>query len=129
MSATCFLKQLFFAHLLVLVTLNEGLVEAEEVESPPVQAKDNNSPAYPGEEIATKDGKKVRRWSTRGPVEVSPPPQPFDQVDQQRHPGGLLLNLQDRTTQRYDPHNHLPLKNEDLRLKENYKKPSLSQID
>lgn len=129
MSATYFLKQLFFAQLLVFVALNEGLVEAEEVKPAPAQEQDNNRPAYPGEEISTKDGKKVRRWSTRGPVEVSPPPQPFDQVDQQRHPGGLLLNLQDRTTQRYDPNTHTSKPNQNIGVKENYRKPSLNQID
>lgn len=32
----------------------------------------------PGEEVVTETGKKVKVWSTRGPVKVSPPPQPFD---------------------------------------------------
>jgi hypothetical protein len=48
---------------------------------------------YPGEEITTKDGKKVRRWSTRGPVEVAPAPQPFDDPEQRRVQGGILLNV------------------------------------
>jgi hypothetical protein len=48
---------------------------------------------YPGEEVTGADGRKVRRWSTRGPVEVAPAPQPFDDPVQRRPPGGLLFNV------------------------------------
>lgn len=62
------------------------------------QAENNLREPYqreilPGEEITTKDGKKVRRWSTRGPVEVAPAPQPFDDPEQRRIQGGILLNV------------------------------------
>lgn len=52
-----------------------------------------SSRAYPGEEITTKEGKKVKRWSTRGPVEVAPAPQPFDNPAQKNPPAGLFLNV------------------------------------
>ncbi|HMO17881.1 MAG TPA: hypothetical protein PKA63_06695 [Oligoflexia bacterium] len=61
---------------------------------------DNNqssidSPSYPGEEIKLNSGKTVRRWSTRGPVPVSGPPQPFDQVENRRVPvvGPVILDV------------------------------------
>ncbi len=66
---------------------------------------------YPGEEVTTQDGKKVRRWSTRGPVEVAPAPQPFDDPEQRRTPQGLLLNVdthQIRQQQGTRPHHHAP---------------------
>jgi hypothetical protein len=52
---------------------------------------------YPGEEVTNTEGKTVRRWSTRGPVEVSRAPQPFDSPqgfdNQGRFPAGVLLNV------------------------------------
>jgi hypothetical protein len=52
---------------------------------------------YPGEEVTNTESKTVRRWSTRGPVEVSRAPQPFDSPlgldNQGRFPGGVLLNV------------------------------------
>ncbi len=36
----------------------------------------------PGEEVKTKTGQKLKVWSTRGPVPVSPAPEPFDKKNE-----------------------------------------------
>jgi hypothetical protein len=81
---------IIFKILLLFVSL---LMLPPEAHSDSPVSEDKVREPYPGEEFSLPDGKKVRRWSTRGPVEVSAPPQPFDQTDQQRAPGGLLLNV------------------------------------
>lgn len=50
----------------------------------------------PGEEVVTETGKKVKVWSTRGPVKVSPPPQPFDDP-RKGHIGGANVIVDDRS--------------------------------
>lgn len=40
----------------------------------------------PGEEVTTASGKKLKVWSTRGPVEVSQAPEPFESEDEKRLP-------------------------------------------
>lgn len=45
-----------------------------------VQDKAETTRRYlPGEEVVTPTGKKVKVWSTEGPVSVSPAPEPFQQ--------------------------------------------------
>ena len=46
----------------------------------------------PGEEVVTPTGKKMKVWSARGPVRVSPPPQPFDDPEKQRLPDGIIVD-------------------------------------
>lgn len=76
-------------------------LQADEGTSP--QSNDEESVVvrepYPGEEVTNAQGKTVKRWSTRGPVEVSRAPQPFnssqafDNENQGRFPAGVLLNV------------------------------------
>lgn len=40
----------------------------------------------PGEEVVTPTGKKMKVWSTEGPVSVSPPPEPFEDRVERRLP-------------------------------------------
>lgn len=55
----------------------------------------------PGEEVVTPTGKKMKVWSTAGPVEVSPPPQPFDDPSKQRLDGSqIIVDGAGRTFQR-----------------------------
>lgn len=44
-------------------------------------------PVFPGEEVRD-NGKKIKVWSTSGPVPVSPPPQPFDTYNGRQLPSG-----------------------------------------
>jgi len=65
-----------------------------EVEKPDPNAKKDDRPAYPGEVQNVGKGKTVKRWSTKGPVEVAPAPQPFDQIENRRVPaiGGIIVD-------------------------------------
>lgn len=65
------------------------------VEKPDPNAVEKDArPAYPGEQQNIGKGKTVKRWSTRGPVEVAPAPQPFDQIENRRVPaiGGIIVD-------------------------------------
>lgn len=46
----------------------------------------------PGEEVVTPTGDKIKVWSSRGPVPVSPPPQPFDDPNQKIDPGQVIID-------------------------------------
>lgn len=57
----------------------------------------------PGEEVVTPTGQKIKVWSTKGPVEVSPPPQPFDDPAKQVVPE-VIIDGNDHHTHRKDSH-------------------------
>ncbi|MCB0359074.1 MAG: hypothetical protein KDD44_05550 [Bdellovibrionales bacterium] len=67
---------------------------AESPASTGSQASENYSKTeqfLPGEEVVTPTGQRMRVWSTRGPVRVSPPPQPFDDPEKQSLSGSGVL--------------------------------------
>jgi hypothetical protein len=47
---------------------------------------DKTKKFLPGEEVISPTGQKMKIWSTEGPVQVSPPPQPFDDPSKQALP-------------------------------------------
>jgi len=46
----------------------------------------------PGEEVVSPTGQKMKVWSTRGPVEVSPPPQPFEDREKALLPDQVIVD-------------------------------------
>lgn len=51
----------------------------------------NNSLQFPGQEVTTQSGTKVKLWSTVGPVPVEPAPQPFDRDKQHGLSGSQII--------------------------------------
>lgn len=72
------LKTLLFAGILMSpgMTLAEGSKASENYEKV--------EKLLPGEKVVTPTGQKKRVWSTKGPVEVSPAPEPFKDPDRVR---------------------------------------------
>lgn len=50
-------------------------------------------PEYPGQQHEDKNGKTVKRWSTKGPVDVSQASEPFEQKTEKQIPSGVLINV------------------------------------
>lgn len=72
--------------LLALVPLNQATLARADQREP-----------LPGEEVVTSTGKKMKVWSTEGPVKVSPPPQPFDDPHKSTLDGvGVLVDQRQR---------------------------------
>jgi len=46
----------------------------------------------PGEDVVTPTGKKVKVWSTKGPVDVDRAPQPFDDPAHAQIPPGVIVD-------------------------------------
>ena len=53
----------------------------------------NASPEYPGQQYEDKNGKTVKRWSTKGPVDVRQASEPFEQKTEKQIPSGILINV------------------------------------
>lgn len=66
----------------VAFTLSGALLKADD------RAEANDRRLYPGEEIITPAGKKMRVWTTEGPVAVSPAPK-IPQAEPDPLPHGL----------------------------------------
>lgn len=73
---------------------------AQDAEPAPKAQVDQSSANFnktdrflPGEEVITPTGKKMKIWSSTGPVPVSRPPEPFEDREKTvLHPGGVIID-------------------------------------
>lgn len=62
-----------------------------------VQSEEDQSveDSYPGKVSRDSEGNKIKRWSTRGPVKVNPPPRPFEDPQLKKLPSGTFISIDD----------------------------------
>lgn len=85
---------LIFCYCITLTTLAFAEPSSDESNFDVNNGNDHNDyvePNYPGEVRNTSDGKKVKLWSTKGPVPVSQASEPFN--TQQTIPPGTFINV------------------------------------
>ncbi len=77
------------------VALADGEYERRQEQQAPSKESSNygkDENYLPGEEVVTPTGKKLKVWSTKGPVKVSPPPRPFDDPSRSQLPPGIIVD-------------------------------------
>ena len=57
----------------------------------------------PGEEVVTSTGQKMKVWSTKGQLHVSPPPKPFEDPSAQRLPSGIIIDTRNQNLPQTQP--------------------------
>ena len=77
-KALIFLVVSMFLSFLTVDTVLGQSSSSQENSASGDSPKIENSRPLPGEEITTSSGKKMKVWSTEGPVPVSQAPQPFE---------------------------------------------------
>lgn len=92
-SISCFVLCLFHSG----TVFADGDAAKAPVATQPTQQSANygkeKAEFLPGEEVVTPTGKKVKVWSTRGPVPVSKAPEPFEDREKTVLPSGVIVEV------------------------------------
>lgn len=81
--------------LLLLLTLSQAKAETKKDQSSTNYKKSEDF--IPGEEVITPTGKTVKVWSTKGPVKVSPVPEPFADQEKTRLKGDAHIIIDEES--------------------------------